>query len=284
MNIFDTKRGLNLAAMLLGTSSMVAPSLHALTQAEENGKKLVEGWPYYKVNTNGSRIDSIADVIDGNLYFGGIDFYYPNKNGNTVLHLAARNGDLDVVKLLMEFTPSLYKKNNDGQIPAAITMMVLKSLEETGKSHTPIAEKYREIDNILKEATQKAQENTPEVMEGWLRDSTANGSHSPAIRRGVNPNYQNEKGYTLLHFADLPDDVELLIKLGASPFVKNNNNETPRDLTEKSLARYKEYADEYIKNSKPIPPYITKRIEKWEKNIAILEQAEEEMAGFRDGI
>ena len=40
-----------------------------------------------------------------------------NNNGDTALHIALRNNNLEIVKIIMNYKPSLDIPNNDGVIP-----------------------------------------------------------------------------------------------------------------------------------------------------------------------
>jgi hypothetical protein len=129
MNIFDTKRGLNLAAMILGTSSMVAPSLHALTQAQKNAKRTIENWP------SGALGMSHIRAINGCIENGGIDVNYKDEGDDTLLTLAASEGDTESVKRLLELRASPFVKDGNGKTPVELAQAELERLQEEEREY-----------------------------------------------------------------------------------------------------------------------------------------------------
>jgi ankyrin repeat protein len=307
MNIFDTKRGLNLAAMLLGTSSMVAPSLHALTQAEENAKDLIDNWRNYSTNRNGSHVDFIERVLNER----NVALYHQNEDGDTLLHLAVRDGDVQSVELLMKNGAPQYIKNNNDEIPAAIARTTCESWKDNAQRHKDkqkqvrlyiqaTMKKYAAIYSLLKKAAKKAQENTKELMGRWLtfnplgRGSIKSMIDTAIKNGGVTPFWKNENDDNLLHmFASFGDRdaVELLLKYKFSPLEKNKDDRTPLDLAKKALTENEKALTECQNGEANVKmarrsnattiKNITNRIENCKETIALLEQAEEEMAGFR---
>jgi ankyrin repeat protein len=165
MNISNTKRGLNLAAILFGTSSMVAPSLLAtdssqvLPHEQKNAKNLMERGDFSTYGT-GSLATIIQSAIDS---YGGVDFSYQDENGDTLLHIFASDGDPDAVKLLLKQGANPYKRNRANKTPSVLAKEQLEIVEKDAHECTaqgkPIPnfikkylEKYKEIIKILMEA------------------------------------------------------------------------------------------------------------------------------------
>jgi hypothetical protein len=131
MNIFDTKRGLHLAAMILGTSSMVAPSLHASTEAEENARYIIKNWHGFRINENGSRVDHIKPILKRSC----ISLAYQDEEGNTVVHVAAGNGDVAALKRIGG--GAAYSiRNNNGQTPEEFARAKLRQILEDAQAYT----------------------------------------------------------------------------------------------------------------------------------------------------
>jgi hypothetical protein len=98
----------------------------ALTIPEENTKNLMENWCQFSNYGTGSLERIFQNVIG---LYGGVDCNYRDKNGNAILHIAAANGDIDVVKLLiLKLNASLLARNNANQTPLSIAK---KNLKET---------------------------------------------------------------------------------------------------------------------------------------------------------
>jgi ankyrin repeat protein len=94
------------------------------------------------------------------------------------------------------------------------------------------------------QALTEAEEDSKRLMEERNSLSTyASGSHDRVIQNAINngviaPNYKDDKGWTLLHRVARNRDAntaKLLIKHGASPFIKDSDNKIPLNLARENL-------------------------------------------------
>jgi hypothetical protein len=101
-------------------------SLQALTIQEENAQNLMENWLTFSNYGTGSLERIFQNAID---LYGGIDCNYQDEKGNTILHIAAANGDIKAVRLLtLELNAPLNAKNKANQTPLDLAKKGLNDL------------------------------------------------------------------------------------------------------------------------------------------------------------
>ncbi|MBO1052490.1 MAG: protein kinase [Dolichospermum sp. DET73] len=110
----------------------------------------------------------------------GADIHSTNNDGNTPLHLAAQKDNRDTVELLIAKGADIHSTNNDGNTPLHL-------------------------------AAQKDNRDTVELL----------------IAKGADIHSTNNDGNTPLHLVDRLDIVELLVARGADVNAKNHNGNTP---------------------------------------------------------
>jgi ankyrin repeat protein len=74
----------------------------------------MDNWNDFSTYDTGSLERIVRNAIE---LYGGIDCNFRNKDGDTLLHVAARNGDCNVVKLLLEKGSPFSGKNNQNKTP-----------------------------------------------------------------------------------------------------------------------------------------------------------------------
>lgn len=160
------------------------------------------------------------------------DLAQAEEQGVSALHLAANQGNLQIVKILVENGAKLNKKDSDGDTPILAGMkhaMVAEYLLQQGCDVTiandngqTVAHKAALFNHhqILKDLIKKGADLNAMDSEGDtpLHDAINEGSHTACeVLIGwpkINIRRANKKGFTPLHFAalkDTPTIVELLI-------------------------------------------------------------------------
>jgi len=136
----------------------------------------------------------------------GADPNAQDNEGNTPLHVAVREGDLDMVELLIKYAnPNI--KNNKGLLPIhyAKNCQIMTKLLQITK------------DLNIRDAT-------------LLHNAAKNGCKEVAkflLDNGADPNVRDDEGRTPLHYASNVEVAELLLKHGADPNAQDNEGNTP---------------------------------------------------------
>lgn len=143
------------------------------------------------------------------MYIKGSDLSAVNKNGDTLLHLAASNGHTDIVKLLVEKGSDLSAVNKNGDTPLNIAF-------------------YNNPTKIVK-CLMEEEPRMKEVVEHLVRCVVESKTHKLL------------KGSTSLHLAaiyDCTEIVESLLEKGKNPLSKDIDSKTPRELaTDENLVQ-----------------------------------------------
>ena len=179
----------------------------------------------------------------------GLDVDSLAAGGETPLWWAAKNGNLDVAKLLLDHRAFIDVQENLGETPLMAAIAHLKSISEPHletpeplyKSLSPIAQvqKHEDVARLL--ITSGANANLRTVF-GWaaLHYAAENGSLRIVellIGHVTNPNVTNNNGWTALHLAvdkHSLEIVELLLRHGVNPDVTINNGWTALHLAIKN--------------------------------------------------
>ncbi len=148
----------------------------------------------------------------------GLDPTYQDTNGSTPLHIAAANGQVEAVTLLLQYTAADLP-NQKGMTPIALAvkdgnLLVLDTL---------LASKPTLNLNTL----ETKQKNTP-LLLAVIRKRT--DIVAALLRNGANTQVSNDFKSTPLHWAafqNTPLIALQLIQRGANINAKDNNDETP---------------------------------------------------------
>lgn len=171
-------------------------------------------------------------------------------NDEMNIHDATKNGDIDIVRLLLEEDPgNVNSRDEDGNIPAHLAAVYSKKniaelLINSGanvniannKGTTPLHNAQTpEITELLLNA---GAEVDAQDIEGWTPLYTAVYLEQKAkvqllIDDGANVNIINLNGDTPLHAACGNKDIaEMLLVAGADKTIRNNKNETALEIAE----------------------------------------------------
>jgi hypothetical protein len=300
MNTSQKKYSLKLAATFIGASShMMTFGSQTLTPAEENTIYIIDNWM-------GLSRDPVSDTesrLEHAINRGGlIDLNCKNNDGNTLMHIAARDGDLSAVELLVRKGAPLLERNHSGQTPLDLAREGRNGLQEiintyTGNRRAKITssyylrlidgmEEYNKIIQYLESQSRDCRSNTIRIIDNWARLIGGEGKFEPRLRSDISNglidlNCKNDDGNTLLHVAtrygNLPA-VQLLVEQGASFTERNHSKKTPLDLAREGLDEAREGLDEARKavndcRKKKIltPQQIIENFHKYRKLVQYLE-------------
>ena len=149
----------------------------------------------------------------------GADVNLRNGSGTSSFHQAAKNGHLDIARYLLECGADIDSCDKDGQTP-------LHSASQQG--HIEIAEL------LIQHGTDVGSCDN----NGWtpLHRASSRGHAAMAellIRRGADLGSRNNDSWTPLHLAALWghfETVKLLLECGADRNIRDDKNKTPSDL------------------------------------------------------
>ena len=144
-----------------------------------------------------------------------------NGEGYTLLHVAADQGNLAMVELLLArgADPAIKSQTGSTALTMASGTMVrakIKAAMDGGAKAASAATGTGDFDKIRHAIGLK--DNDTAIAE---------------INRGIDVNMQNNEGYTLLHFAADQNNlamVEKLLRLGANPNIRSRNGSTAADM------------------------------------------------------
>ena len=171
-----------------------------------------------------------------------------NQNGYYALHFAAKNGQVETLRVLLKHGANPNIRNNSGETPLHLAMSKHnKELVTLLLSHgadpnladnngfTPLCcnTSSHEITDLL--ATKGANVDHQTNQNGYyaLHFAAKNGQVETLrvlLKHGANPNIRNNSGETPLHLAMSKHNKELvtlLLSHGADPNLANNNGFTP---------------------------------------------------------
>ncbi|KAK7489800.1 hypothetical protein BaRGS_00018982 [Batillaria attramentaria] len=192
-----------------------------------------------------------------------------DEEGNTLLHVAADSGDLDVVKIAVKSGASLTARNNKGHNPPQLAVNRKKrEKKKTGTSFDCI--------DALHKACRSGDQNTVKVLvctSVSVQDKVNTSGSTPLhvacetgktdvaillISLDADVNVKDNYGYTPLHFACNGDNTQtalLLIQHHADVNVKDNGGHTPLHRacdvgnTQTALLLIQHHADVNVKNN-----------------------------------
>jgi ankyrin repeat protein len=152
--------------------------------------------------------------------------YHPN-GGQTLLHFAAERGNPEIVSLLLQHGADPNLTDNSGETPL---------YEIVGKP--PGERRLRCMALLIEAGTDLASQD--KSSQSILKKAIANGFPeyvAQLVKAGAPVNQPDRAGYTPLHSACLRGDdgkeavevVEILLKAGADPNIKNPRGDTARD-------------------------------------------------------
>ena len=182
---------------------------------------------------------SILDIIINDLTkFEFISFInQKNKSGFTALHYACYNGNIKLIKLLINYGADINAVNNNG--------LNVLHLSAQGNQSTPLyyfIHKYKMNINT----TDKLGNTSLHWACFYNNDKALNYL---LLCDKININIRNKNGFTPLHFSVLGRNIKAIKKLimsGADISIKNNNNETCLYLAIKK--NYKDIKDALTQN------------------------------------
>jgi uncharacterized protein len=157
------------------------------------------------------------------LLAGGANVRLADRNGYTVLHAVAVDREHAIAELLLSAGADVNARTKDNITP--LMASVCSPYSDATMSLTLIraGADVNIVDSDGETALSCATSRTLEVIEELLK-------------RGANPNIQSKRfsGETPLHLAAMngsTQTVELLLRYGANPAIRNNEGQTPLDIT-----------------------------------------------------
>ena len=151
-----------------------------------------------------------------------LNVHIPNKHGNSPIHAAALNGQLDICRVLLKRNVEVNSQNNYGSTPLLLALM----------SEAP------DLVQLLLE--HNADVHVRNVAGDTLLHCAAIAGRLEVVRLvlklDVDVNSRNERGFTPLHLASVgywegnPDVVRLLLDHGADTQAQNLSGKTPSEV------------------------------------------------------
>ncbi|MDR0402462.1 MAG: ankyrin repeat domain-containing protein [Treponema sp.] len=171
----------------------------------------------YKTAVDAFNIDLEAKAFDTGFFGETIDL------GTTILHIAARRNNADLVKFLLEAGADVNALDNNGQTALfyAITAYGPRIDWESPVLENETGAKIKFISDMPHYS------NVRQVQQSQVANVLA------LLNANVNINRQNYAGWTVLHFAAAayPEGLrELLLEYGADADLKTNMNRTAGDI------------------------------------------------------
>lgn len=180
-----------------------------------------------------------------------------HSNGKTALMVAAKNGDNERIKALIEDGADVNRRNRNGGTPimyaalsgqpGTVSLLLenqadVAAVAENGWTALMIAsvKGYVEVAGLL--LSHGADPNQGDVYS-WTPLMRAAYENRPEIvellakRDNTRVNQRGENGVTALHLAVLrgnADTVKLLLAQGADPAIKDNSDRTPLDFAKQN--------------------------------------------------
>lgn len=200
----------------------------------------------------------IEKVVADALTEKGVDVHTADKDGITPLHLAAKNGQIEMVKFLIKrganvnaqsavnkLTPlhcAAVRKNNKEIIEILIKKGAnVNALDESKNTplHSASAEGHNSCQEVIKTLIKNGANVNAKNKDGWTPLHVAASYFSSEriietlIERGVNVNAVDEDKRTPLHVAASSfkeENIKALIKKGnAASFLQDKDDKTPLD-------------------------------------------------------
>ncbi len=149
-----------------------------------------------------------------------------NVYGQSLLHLAAHGGDLDILQTLLDHVPQVDPIDHDGWTPLAFAA-------RNGQ--------IAAVEFLLQRGASIEHRN----LEGTSVLHLAGASRDPRllqtlVQQSIKIDVADSKGNTALHHAagwGYPENIRLLLAAGADSNVLNHSGDTPLDLAEQSEKR-----------------------------------------------
>lgn len=159
------------------------------------------------------------NLIDESLSIGANPNCKDEFTGDTPAHLAAKEGNIQALRLLNRCGSSFLEINKEGKTPIDFIVDYLKQIEKF-KGKPCVFDKQKSLDFILEYSIWK---KLPIMMD-------------LALKSGANPNAElDSKGYTPAHVASeisFLEGLEILNCYGADFSLKDKQGSTPEELTD----------------------------------------------------
>ncbi len=147
-----------------------------------------------------------------------------NNHRHTALMMACKNLNYKIVKLLIDNGANVRIVDSFGDCALGYTMSNLGKYPSIFGEREEKEDKEQEFDFINDET----KENFKKII-------------SLLLLKGIDINYSNEYGVTLLHRAAEknvhPDIIKILLRFGANPILQDQKGKRPIDLTENPTIR-----------------------------------------------
>lgn len=193
----------------------VAQVRSLLATGENVQEKVHGGYPLNVAASNGP-VEMVAVLLEA-----GADIERPNREGLRPLHNAVIHGRKDIVALLLKSGAVVDAKENWGRT-------ALLSFAATGGTDNEIARMLLAAGADPRLEVDKSDDGY--VALQWAAETGNTGLAEMLIAAHVDVNHKNTLGWTPLHQAVLnvhPDIVRLLIAHGADVNLRNNVGNTP---------------------------------------------------------
>lgn len=165
-----------------------------------------------------------ADAIAA-LDKGDVDVNMQTSEGYTLLHYAANDMNLPMVKELLRRGANPNIRSNSGTLPVDMaygTMMIaeLKKAMQVGANPAASAP-----------AANQGGADFDKIR--WLVGARRNADAIAELDKGIDINMQTSEGYTLLHYAANDANLQMvkeLLRRGANPNIRSSTGHTPLDM------------------------------------------------------
>lgn len=230
-----------LAAMLLGQPIIAATDSTATTGATGKLPDLI-----YRSNAIYSILEAAgagkAGIIEARIK-EGCNVNQIDEWGNTALHLAARAGSAECVKLLLKAGADAMIPDAEGKLASQVTSSrkiskMLKNAMAAREEEIALYEKISAGDEEALKAAAKKKSFNPDMLDKdnkvplltRLCMNKDEAGVKALIKAGANVNYVAEDSRAILHKAvdaDHAGIITLLLKAGADPFARAGNQAVP---------------------------------------------------------
>ena len=154
-----------------------------------------------------SHFQSQFDVIEFLFKVRVWDLNCLDDHGNTPLHITCLAGDLDVVKIITSLTDCyINAPNQDGNTPAQLAFKERHG--DVFRFLTIICYKY--LLEVLKSVSHQIWPDVMKVFRSQLSTFCRTSQFRPSAEKTWNPNQRDKYGNTLLHYACLSNNIQLV--------------------------------------------------------------------------